>query len=1220
MKVLNLRFQNLNSLEGEWQIDFTHPAYQTTNIFGITGPTGSGKTTILDAICLALYGRTPRLKNISKSVNEILTRQTGFCYSEITFETPKGQYRCHWSQHRARKKPEGDLQQPRHEIVDSINNKVLENKIKDVTSKVAEVTGMNFGQFTRSILLAQGSFAAFLMAPSDERAPTLEQITGTGIYSEISKKVHERTSKEETDFKIMAKDIDNIAVLTEEEAETLQLLLVEEHNQSTILQKRLGEIQSILASIKTISTLEADIAIIEKDHLEINQLLKQEEPNKHLITRANIATQLKPQHVALVDLRKLQLAQLEELSRKAEQRHTLTDRFETLTQRSNKVGEQLKSTEKDLLQETIIARTIREMDLKISEAQSRLVELKNLCKDLEGKQSKYNISLILLQKEIDKKKSALEQSNEYLQTWKADEGLIENLAVFKEKFNQLHNISQKHDEQSQNITKNKALQKKSEDLYLELKNKQSLYEKNHAETAIKLKKSIEESNEINAQYPNVVQNIEEFGNRIHLFEKIEGHLNLREESENSQKQVSKNLENLKTLLTRQQTEKQLIEDRLTSQREIVTKQQEIVYLSNRISSYEEERNKLEDGSPCPLCGATKHPFSIDTPRAEDNATKVLEKEKLMEDNLHDQLISLKTQISIELSQQQEAEKQFVKIGVKLEDVKSNINTLRQSLKISTKESDKNMILQGLSDNRDILLKYQDAARQIDKLNTDISRLRNEIDEKKELVNSAERSLQQSIFEQQTLSERSVDLTKQQKEFQLTLSSNISDLIIALSPYGFNEIDQYNFVIILDQLTTRQKNWKTHSKNLAVSKEEIQQNLSEIEKIRILLTKLNEDSTKIHQDILQKVADIDILQEKRHSIYGDKNPDVEEKRYELKRRKATTFLKETEEQLILKGNNLAVVQEQYRALKDTTNERKIQLQNDERHFATLLKANDFQHEDEFVKIQMSEEQLNKIVSHLNDLENKQQKITTLLTEKKRQLKILKKETKILEEQEILKNELTNKNQSLSERQQEIGKIQGKLQENSRLLAEQEDKRKALADQKKEMQRWQRLDNLIGSANGKKFRNFAQGITFEIMVQHANRNLQKMSDRYILLRDKNHPLELNVMDNYRGGDVRTTKNLSGGESFLVSLALALGLSNMASKNVRVDSLFLDEGFGTLDEETLETALQTLASLQQEGKNIGIISHIALLRDRLDTRIQVSPGLGGHSRLIGPGITFN
>jgi len=171
----------------------------------------------------------------------------------------------------------------------------------------------------------------------------------------------------------------------------------------------------------------------------------------------------------------------------------------------------------------------------------------------------------------------------------------------------------------------------------------------------------------------------------------------------------------------------------------------------------------------------------------------------------------------------------------------------------------------------------------------------------------------------------------------------------------------------------------------------------------------------------------------------------------------------------------------------------------------------------------------------------------------------------------------------------------------------------------MQRWQRLDNLIGSSNGKKFRNFAQGITFEIMVQHANRNLQKMSDRYILLRDKKHPLELNVMDNYRGGDVRTTKNLSGGESFLVSLALALGLSNMASNNVRVDSLFLDEGFGTLDEETLETALQTLASLQQEGKIIGIISHIAALRDRLDTRIQVSPGLGGHSRLIGPGITF-
>jgi exonuclease SbcC len=109
---------------------------------------------------------------------------------------------------------------------------------------------------------------------------------------------------------------------------------------------------------------------------------------------------------------------------------------------------------------------------------------------------------------------------------------------------------------------------------------------------------------------------------------------------------------------------------------------------------------------------------------------------------------------------------------------------------------------------------------------------------------------------------------------------------------------------------------------------------------------------------------------------------------------------------------------------------------------------------------------------------------------------------------------------------------------------------------------------------------------------------------------------VIDQYQAGEIRSTKNLSGGESFIVSLALALGLSRMASRNVRVDSLFLDEGFGTLDEDALDTALETLASLQQEGKLIGVISHISALKERISTQIKVTSGPGGRSTLSGPG----
>ena len=159
-------------------------------------------------------------------------------------------------------------------------------------------------------------------------------------------------------------------------------------------------------------------------------------------------------------------------------------------------------------------------------------------------------------------------------------------------------------------------------------------------------------------------------------------------------------------------------------------------------------------------------------------------------------------------------------------------------------------------------------------------------------------------------------------------------------------------------------------------------------------------------------------------------------------------------------------------------------------------------------------------------------------------------------------------------------------------------------------------MIGSADGKKYRNFAQGLTFEMMIGHANRQLQKMTDRYLLVRDDTQPLELNVVDSYQAGEIRSTKNLSGGESFIVSLSLALGLSHMASKNVRVDSLFLDEGFVTLDEEALDTALETLAGLQQDGKLIAVISHVPALKERISTEIQVVSQAGGKSVILGPG----
>ena len=201
-------------------------------------------------------------------------------------------------------------------------------------------------------------------------------------------------------------------------------------------------------------------------------------------------------------------------------------------------------------------------------------------------------------------------------------------------------------------------------------------------------------------------------------------------------------------------------------------------------------------------------------------------------------------------------------------------------------------------------------------------------------------------------------------------------------------------------------------------------------------------------------------------------------------------------------------------------------------------------------------------------------------------------------------------------QQIGAIVQKLKDNENQKGQRATQLTAINAQREKLQVWQQLHTLIGSADGKKYRTFAQGLTFEVMISHANSQLQKMSDRYLLIHDDSNPLELNVIDNYQGGDIRSTKNLSGGEGFIISLALALGLSQMASHNIRVDSLFLDEGFGTLDEESLDIALDTLTGLQQEGKLIGIISHVQALKDRILTQIKVEKISGGFSQISGQG----
>ena len=306
--------------------------------------------------------------------------------------------------------------------------------------------------------------------------------------------------------------------------------------------------------------------------------------------------------------------------------------------------------------------------------------------------------------------------------------------------------------------------------------------------------------------------------------------------------------------------------------------------------------------------------------------------------------------------------------------------------------------------------------------------------------------------------------------------------------------------------------------------------------------------------------------------------------------------------------------QFDLLHHELEENKTQFVEVEKKFVAELKSNRFNSERAFTKAIVAKERREELLDVCSLIEKEYAQNMTLYRDTKKQLERHQKEGLSKANLSEVEENLKALGLILDALQKEIGSIEKEIAIDT-LNREKHQKRiEALSKKKKDLQVWIKLNEMVGSADGARFSKFAQGITLDQLIYLANLQLQLLSTRYELCRStKNRELlGIEVIDKFQGNVIRPVSTLSGGESFIVSLSLALGLSSLASQKISIDSLFLDEGFGTLDETSLETALNALSLLQSKGKMIGIISHVEALKERIPLQIKIVPNGDGTSRV--------
>jgi len=1239
MRILAIRGANLASLANEFEIDLTKEPLASAGLFAITGDTGAGKSTILDALCLALYGEFPRVaidrreyvrdpsgKDLTvKDARAILRRGASHGYAEVDFLGQDGKcYRVRWEVRRARGKADGNLQDAERRLELLEDGSSIAVGRTEVLRAVEARTELNFEQFRRTVLLAQGEFDAFLLAAENDRADLLEKITGTDIYGRISKRVNAGTREREARIRALDQRRADVGLMDDE---SRAKLISERDDHAVIAARKSQELEELTDALNHARRLE---------HARQSLRLAEEK----------LAKARQEREAASGDIARLaRLDAVEPLRPKADAVRQAQGRFHEAEKSAAEAGRGLELAEAALLQAT----AEREKAAIIStSAEAEVQKFTPVWREAES----LDVEVAHAGKEHEAAKAAFTRAREHadekvanvarLEAQQAD--LIGQHAQVRHRLEAcldhaplvefLDHICRKLDDREALRKRRAAASRELTQASAEDERLQSLITaaeheiRKHAAHCAEMRAQLLERRQALSLIDEQALTLRD--SRLREFiEHVREARNIAKSHADAAAARTQAEEDIRTQEQFLAAASKALAEAHSKHAELLARRGEILALSDLADALESRhaaalRSALIAGEPCPVCGAKEHPNALGDAGAE-MVTEIKARRAELDQRLQ---AASNAMTKVEVAQEgararleiakrnlEEAASQQASCAAKFEDLVPDIVALSEdepfSITVPTRlDTDVEKTLVALQDEanrfRSDLAKPLSAARD----------LRTEIDELQRVLDQASAShdgmVSQSNSNKAAYAQIQNTLT-QLKAQLLGLGEQIEAADRELTPFLAGAS------LTIEDLDRDPVGAKRHITKLAADFSKLKDECAATEK---RLTELNhllvearaqaETSVEISEASKERLAEwtqrLEDAKAARAVLLDGEATASHRDRITKAWQAASAVLAAARDAEAAANNNLAACKAGYEAALAAAERSASDLGDAERAFEEAITAVQMSKDEVLSLLAVPDETRTRLRTQIDTLNRAVTEADTALAHRQQDVTTLMSEREEIADMTAVADAVAAISGEIEEIRNRLAAMNADLKKDDEARATVVDLAKQIEIARREFDDWQRVDDAIGSADGNKFRRFAQGITLEQLVRLANDQLRRLNPRYQLARGTTSDLALHVVDRDMGDEVRSLRSLSGGERFLVSLGLALALSGLEGRQSFVDTLFIDEGFGALDAETLDMAIDALETLQGHGRKVGVITHVAAMVERIAVQIRVEKRGGG------------